>query len=56
MIARLAFAACCCYLAGMAIAWPLAVLSGVPYLKLWPSVVAASIVTAWAIIAIRYRG
>jgi amino acid transporter len=56
MLARLLFAAAACYWAGMAIAWPLSVVSGVQYRQLWPSVVVGAIVTAWAIIAIKYRG
>lgn len=55
-MARFAFAAAVCYWAGMAIAWPLSVVSEIEYSRLWPSVVVASIVTAWTIMAIKYRG
>jgi hypothetical protein len=57
VMVRFAFAAAAaCYWAGMAIAWPLSVVSSIEYSRLWPPVVVASIVTAWAIIAIKYRG
>lgn len=56
MITRLIFVGGCCTIAGQALAWPLALMSGVPFYDLWPAVAVASVVTGWAIILIKHRG